>query len=123
MNEYMTDEELNQFISNIEENDLVEAPPEMETKVFNKINKKSQIIEYKRFRNRVVAAVAAILIIPTVAPMWEGIIPKSIIRMTYDVDAYIELENNRQSEINGMRGMEITVNSHYISDLLNGSEE
>ena len=63
MNEYMTDEELLELISDIEECNLVKAPPEIEEKVFDKIDKKKQIIEYKRFRNRVILAVAAAVII------------------------------------------------------------
>lgn len=123
MNEYMTDEELLKLISDIEENNLVKAPPEIETKVLSKIHRNKQIIEYRRFKNRVITAVAAILIITVFAPTLESIIPEKIILTSYDTDVYTKIENNTLNEIFGVKMLGDIANSHYISDLLNEREE
>ena len=123
MNEYMTDEELQKLISDIEENNLVKAPPEIETKVFNKIHRNKQIIEYRRFKNRVITAVAAILIITAFSPTLEGFIPEVFLQTTYNKDVYTKLENNTLNEILGVKMLGDIANSRYISDLLNEREE
>lgn len=104
MNDYMTDEELFKFISDIEECDLVNAPPEIEQKVFDKIDKKAQILEYKRFRNRVIIAVAAAVAIVSIP--YEKIIDLS----GYE---YVRLSEYDEGIIDSL------ANRHYISDLLN----
>ena len=68
MNEYMSDEELLKIIADIENCDLVEAPPSIAEKVIETIDKKDKILEYKRFRNRVIAAVACILLVTISLP-------------------------------------------------------
>ena len=107
MNEYLTDEELLKLISDVEENDLVEAPPEIVEKVLEKIDKKKQIIEYKRFRNRVITSVAAIIILTTFSSNW--------FKISYAEINKLETTNNKI--------FTYFDNSHYISDLLNGKEE
>lgn len=103
MNKYMTDEELFKFISDIEECDLVNAPPEIEQKVFDTIDKKKQIIEYKRFRNRVIIAVAAAVAIVSIP--YEKIIESA----GYE---YVSLSEYDEGIISSLAG------GHYISDLL-----
>lgn len=101
-NDYMSDEDLLKFISEVEE-DLVAAPPEMKEKVFDRIDKKSQILEYKRFRNRVVAAVAAIVISVSFMPEIGDVITKNV-PQTLTV-----VQSNRS-----------TSDTYYISNFLNG---
>lgn len=103
MSEYMTDEELLQFINDVEMHDIVDAPPGLTDAVIDKINKKDKLIEYKRFRNRVIAAVAAILIITISAPNSIAYISKGMEKLSYG-DSFM-----RQS--------------YYISDLLNRKED
>ena len=57
MNEYnyLSDNELERLIADIEENDIVKAPPHFKQEIIERIDKRKQIIEYKRFRNRVIA--------------------------------------------------------------------
>lgn len=100
MNKYMTNEELLDFISNIEENELVKAPPQIEEKIFARIDRHRQIVEYKKFRNRVIASVAAILIVISFVP--ESIKPMSKIMP---------------------QSLGDLLNSHYVSDLFYGREE
>ena len=59
MNEYnyLSDNELERLIADIEENDIVKAPPHFKQEIIERIDKRKQIIEYKRFRNRVIASV------------------------------------------------------------------
>lgn len=108
MNKYMTDEELLQYISDIEECDLVEAPPHIVDKVLDKVDRKPQLIEYRRFRNKVIASVAAILVIASFAP--EEV--KLFSEKTY---IHFEMPNIRYLSNIG--------NSYYISDFLNEREE
>jgi len=83
MNDYMTDDELEKFISEVEKNDLVKAPSYIEKKVFDEIDKVKQIAEYKRFRNRVMVSIAAIIVFSSLMPLWEKIIPNNISRTYY----------------------------------------
>lgn len=109
MNEYMTDEELIKFISGIEENDCVKAPPEIKEKVFEKIDVKNQILEYKRFRNRVIAAVAAILIFTAIIPSGRIFAAKA--------------KDDRQLKLHGTSIVSDYTNGHLFSELLHGKEE
>lgn len=109
MNEYMTDEELLKLINDVESSDIVKAPPEMVDKVFNKIDKKNQLIEYKRFRNRVIASVAAIIVVTM---------------FTFENPLFIK-ENMHIYSIE-TEDIQLSVNfrnSHYIRDFFNESEE
>lgn len=69
MKEYLTDDELLNFIADVEKNELVTAPPDIKDSVLGRIRRK-RVAEYKRFRNRVVVAVAAMLAIVIVTPEW-----------------------------------------------------
>lgn len=108
MNKYMTDEELLQYISDIEECNLVEAPPHIVDKVLDKVDKRAQLIEYRRFRNKVIASVAAILVIASFAP--EGV-------KLFSEKAYIHFEMPNTHLLSNIG------NSYYISDFLNEREE
>lgn len=96
MNEYMTDDELSKLIADVEEHEIVKAPPGMADAVLDKVAKRSKIIEYKRFRNRVIASVAAALVIIATVPGWMKLIPETVFTLG---------------------------NNYYISNYLNGSEE
>ena len=100
MNNYMTDEELLNFIADIEENELVNAPPQIEEKVFVSIDRHHQIVEYKKFRNRVIASVAAILIVISFVPERIKPMPEIVTHSWGDL-----------------------LNSHFVSDLFYGREE
>ena len=65
------------------------------------------IIEYKRFRNRVITSVAAIIILTTFSSNW--------FKISYAEIDKLETTNNKI--------FTYFDNSHYISDLLNGKEE
>lgn len=100
MNGYMTDEELLKLISDVEENDIVEAPPQLAEKVIEKVNKKNRVLEYRRFRNRVIASVAAILVVTISGPKWLAHIPEKEMFISYNYEP-----------------------SYHISDFLNGRED
>lgn len=125
MNEYLTDEELLKLISDIEENDLVQAPPQMAESVFKRIDKKNQILEYRRFRNRVILAVASILVLVTLAPVWEQLVPQSMSQSPWGTENVIEnnMDETTTDRVDSSRSFVEFVNGHYISDILNGSEE
>jgi len=111
---YMTDEELLNFISDIEENDLVAAPPQMDIKVLERLDRKNQIIEYRRFRNRVVVSVAAILVITSLVPVWARMTPNNVsFRLP-------RLEYSHKYEISIFSDLG---DSHYISDFFNRRED
>ena len=109
MSEYMTDEELMKFISDIEENDYVKAPPDIRKKVFEKIDTQNQILEYKRFRNRVIAAVAAIIIFTAVVPSGSIFAGKS--------------KEDSQQILHNTNIISEYTNGHFFSELLHGKEE
>lgn len=120
MREYMTDEELLKLINEVEKNDIVEVPPGLTEIVIDKINRKNKLIEYKRFRNRVIASVAAILIVTINAPYAS----ESIKKLSYNDNAlnYKNIENElnyaAQKSLFGDLG-----ESYRISNLLNRKED
>lgn len=115
MKEYLSDEELLQFIADIEECDLVEAPPDIAEKVLDKIDKKDQIIEYRKFRNRVIAAVACILVLTVVVPEW--------IKLRPEISAPALMKNEEKVDLAGSKIFGGLCDTHYISDFMNGREE
>lgn len=115
MNEYLNDEELLQFIADIEKSDLVEAPPMITEKVFEKIDKKNQIIEYKKFRNRVIAAVACVLVIAVIGPEWIKLSPK--------ITTVYSEKNEKQFDLADSQIFGGLCGTHYISDFFEGREE
>lgn len=115
MKEYLNDEDLLQFIADIEKCDLVEAPPDIAEKVLDKIDKKDQIIEYRKFRNRVIAAVACILVFTMVAPDWIKLKPEIL---TLEL-----MKNEEKVDLAGSKIFGGLCDTHYISDFMNGREE
>lgn len=115
MNEYMNDEELLQFIADIEKNDIVKAPPMIAEMVFEKIDNKDRIIEYKKFRNRVIAAVACILVITVVVPEW--------IKFSPEVTASYFPQNEKKVDLVDSKIFGGLGDTHYISEFMNGREE
>ena len=107
---YLSDNELERLIADIEENDIVKAPPHFKQEI---IDKRKQIIEYKRFRNRVIASVAAIIILSVVTPSIKQMMPINI--------SMVIAENNL--DLRGQRLLSNFGNTHYISDLLNRRED
>lgn len=102
MSQYMTDEELLDLISDVEENNLVAAPPQLAEKVIEKINKKNNVLEYKRFRNRVIVSVAALLAVTINGPKWIA---------------------GGQFDIGRLHLLGDFENSYYISEFLNARED
>ncbi len=115
MNEYMNDEELMQFILDVEKNNLVDAPPEMTEKIFEKIDKRSQILEYRKFRNKVIAAVAAILIFTLVTPAW--LMSGNEASSPFWQQSHEVAELAEAKMFSGLKDM------HYINKLMNRKEE
>ena len=94
--DYLTDNELNCLMQEIEEHDLVFAPPDLQDKIINsvlqndqsevfdkeetcsiyKIDRSGQdkILEYRRFRFRVLTAVAATVLAIFFMPKLEGLL-------------------------------------------------
>lgn len=110
---YLSDDELSRLIADIEENDMVKAPPHFAQEIIDRIDKRKQIIEYKRFRNRVIASVAAIIVLSVVTPSIKQMMPANI--------STVIAENNL--DLRGQRLLSNFGNTHYISDLLNRRED
>lgn len=115
MKEYLSDAELLQFVADIEKCDLVEAPPGIAEKVLDKIDKKDQIIEYKKFRNRVIAAVACILVLTVVVP--------ELIKLRPEILSSELIKNEEKVDLAGTQIFGGLCDTHYISDFMNGREE
>lgn len=115
MRDYMNDEELMQFILDIENNELVDAPPTIAENVFEKIDKKNQIVEYKRFRNRVITAIACIWMLVVIIPAFVKLRPSGMTTYYRQSEERIDLAD---SKIFGR-----LCDTHYMSDLFNGREE
>lgn len=107
MNDYMTDDELLEFIADIEQNDMVKAPPHIKEDVLMVIGAKEKEADYKKFRGRVIIAVAAILLATLLMPIWT------------------ELSEQRMPKVDDkyLSAFYEIMNGHYISDLMNGREE
>lgn len=77
--EYLSDEELQKLISDVELNDMVEAPADLQEKVLDEISalsksgniaktKKQKIIEYRLYSLKVALAVAAAIAVMFIVP-------------------------------------------------------
>lgn len=115
MNEYLSDEELLQYIAGIEKCDLVDAPHGITEKVLDKIYKKDQIVEYRKFRNKVIAAVACILVLTVIVPEW--------IKFRSGISASELIKNEEKVDLAGSQIFGGLCDTHYISDFMNGREE
>lgn len=78
--EYLTDEELSALIEDVEQHDMVTAPPALRGAIVDAIEslekKNDKIVEFRRFKARVIAAVAAIVILVMIMPEISGKIPE-----------------------------------------------
>lgn len=80
-NKYLTDEELEALILEVEENEFVSAPPEFATEVIAKITvqeEKRKTIEFRRYCIRVIGSVAAAIALVFWMPNLE---PKEIAKL------------------------------------------
>lgn len=147
--EYLSDEELNNLILDIEENNLVDAPSYIQSNIIEIINNNAnkRIAEYRRFRNQVIAAVAAILVIIPFAPKFSVLIQDNIERASVaseritDASKYLIYDEGLNSpdgkdehSINDVFPQQSTkehsgkvlrqlTGSHYISNFINKREE
>lgn len=110
--EYLTDEELSALIEDVEQHDMVTAPPALRGAIVDAIEslekKHDKVVEFRRFRARVIAAVAAIVIFVMIMPELSGVIPERETNIKENTHVeYQEKENFNLSE------------SHVISSLIN----
>lgn len=147
--EYLSDEELNNLILDIEENNLVDAPSYIQSNIIEIINNNAnkRIAEYRRFRNQVIVAVAAILVIIPFAPKFNVLIQDNIERasvaseritdaskyLMYDeiqdapeknddhvFDVFLPEDSTKEHSGKVLRQL---TGSHYISNFINKREE
>lgn len=147
MKGYLSDEELTSFISDIEENELVSAPPFVKEKVFNEIDKVKQIAEYNRYRNKVIAGVAAAIVMTSFLPKWTRLMPNSMNRFLLKYEKSVEEDRNKFTHNNRLidrfnhyndtnyeekdddydmshkEVFDVLKNSDFISDLLHRRED
>ena len=81
--EYLTDTELESLILEVEQNELVSAPPNLqdqilevldqEAKALEERNARDKVIEYKRYRFRVMTTVAAAVLVVFLLPRLEDL--------------------------------------------------
>ncbi len=81
--EYLTDAELDSLIQEIEQKELVPTPPDLqeqilevlaqEAKVLEERNARDKVIEYKRYRFRVMTTVAAVVLVVFLLPKLESL--------------------------------------------------
>ena len=81
--EYLTDERLERLILETEQNELVPAPPDLQDQILEALaweeetleerNARDKIIEYKRFRFRVMTTVAAAVLAVFLLPKLESL--------------------------------------------------
>lgn len=81
--EYLTDEELESLIQEIEQNEIVSPPPDLQDQILEVLaqevealderNARDKIIEYKRFRFRVMTTVAAAVLAVFLLPRLENL--------------------------------------------------
>ena len=76
--EYLTDAELEELICELEQGDMVQAPPDMKECIMDALEqeerqKQNSIIAYKRYRFRVLTTVAASVALVFLLPKLEGL--------------------------------------------------
>ena len=81
--EYLTDAELESLIREIEQNELAPSPPDLqdqilevlaqEAKALEERNARDKVIEYKRYRFRVMTTVAAAVLVVFLLPKLESL--------------------------------------------------
>lgn len=111
--EYLTDEELNSLIADVEQNDLVAAPPNILGSILEELpqnNASDKIVEFRRFRMRVIAAVAAVVAFVMIVPGITRNIPKAEDVKLIEFDINFLNKDDWSS-----RGT-----THYINDFIKG---
>ena len=81
--EYLTDSELDSLIQDIEQSELVSTPPDLQDQIMEVLNQemhaleerkaREKVIEYKRYRFRVMTTVAAAVLIVFLLPRLESL--------------------------------------------------
>ena len=81
--EYLTDSELDSLIQEIEQSELVSTPPDLQDQIMEVLNQemhaleerkaREKVIEYKRYRFRVMTTVAAAVLIVFLLPRLESL--------------------------------------------------
>ncbi len=81
--EYLTDAELERLIQEIEQKELVPTPPDLQDQILEVLNQEAnaleerkardKVIEYKRYRFRVMTTVAAAVLAVFLLPRLEGL--------------------------------------------------
>ena len=84
--EYLTDAEMESMILELEQKDIVPAPPDLKDRIMEVLEKETttlkeqkeqssqeKIIEYKRYRFRVLTTVAAAVLVVLLLPKFEGL--------------------------------------------------
>lgn len=69
--EYLTDTELENMICQIEENELVKAPPDLSEHLL-KVLEQEKIMEFRRYRFRVLTTAAAAILVVFLFPGFEN---------------------------------------------------
>jgi len=118
--EYLSDEELNNLIMDVEQNDMVTAPPNIQGSILEELDElvrysvelpqKSQgdkVVEFRRYRLRVIAAVAAVVAFVMIVPGFTRAIPKEDSANLIDIS------------ITDRGWLKDIASSHYISDFIN----
>lgn len=127
--DYLSDEELSKLISDVEQNDMVMAPPDMLGSILAQIDvkmsegeksnitvladrkaSKDAIVDFNHYRARVIASVAAVVAAVMIVPEIAGAIPQDI--------SVVEDGRGRSSVV-GQEWSETIGNSHIISDFIN----
>ncbi|MBR2950732.1 MAG: hypothetical protein IKC46_12880 [Lachnospiraceae bacterium] len=88
--EYLTDTELENIICQIEENELVKAPPDLPEHLLKALEQE-KIIEFRRYRFRVLTTAAAAILVVFLMPVFENKKPAADFR-----DGLLVQETTRQ---------------------------
>lgn len=84
--EYITDEELESLIREMEQSELVTAPPDLQNQILEVLERemrtpeerkaRDKVIEFKRYRFRVMTTVAAAVLVVFLLPRLENLQPQ-----------------------------------------------
>lgn len=112
--EYLSDEELNVLIMDVEQNDMVAAPPSLRGQIVDTIDaleeKQSRIVEFRRFKARIIASVAAVILFVLIGPEVKDRIPESVKLSIPKVN--LEIAEEKEPFNLG--------DSHFFSSVING---
>lgn len=106
-NEYLSDEELNQLICEIEKNELVMAPPDFAESVLESIKPKNNKKEFTTYCFRVLASVAAAIVLLFLMP-----------EITYDTPQNIPTKQEVLGTMKYASKEEVLNESSFLAKLL-----